>query len=127
MLTILNGKRNTSKFDGKFIKNYDENSDKGYILEVDTKYPKRPHKLHNDLQFLPEKMKIKICHKFICNLYNKKRYCASIRILKKALNHGLIIKKVHSVTQFNQKLWLKPYINTSTRLRNKNYFERDSF
>ena len=27
--------KNTSKFSEKFIKNFDENSDKGYILEVD--------------------------------------------------------------------------------------------
>ena len=29
-----------SKFNEEFIKNYDEDSDKGYILEVDAKYPK---------------------------------------------------------------------------------------
>ena len=33
-----------------FIKNYDENNDKGYILEVDVKYPKRLHNLHSDLR-----------------------------------------------------------------------------
>ena len=38
----------TSKINEEFIKNYDENNDKGYILEVDVKYPKRLHKLHND-------------------------------------------------------------------------------
>ena len=32
-----------------FIKNYDENNDKGYIFEVDVKYPKRLHDLHSDL------------------------------------------------------------------------------
>ena len=36
----------TSKINEEFIKNYDENNDKGYILEVDVKYPKRLHKLH---------------------------------------------------------------------------------
>ena len=42
----------------KFIKNYNENNNKGYILEVDLKYPKRLHELHCDLPFLSERMKI---------------------------------------------------------------------
>ena len=40
------------------IKNYDEDSDKGYILEADVEYPKTLHDLHSDLSFLPERMKI---------------------------------------------------------------------
>ena len=40
------------------IKNYNENDNKGYILEVDVKYPKRLHELHSDLPFLPERMEI---------------------------------------------------------------------
>ena len=38
-----------SKFNASFIKNYDENSDNGYILEADVEYPKNLQKLHNDL------------------------------------------------------------------------------
>ena len=52
----------------EFIKNYDEDSDKGYILEVDVKYPKALHDLQNDL---PERMKINKCNKLVCNLYDK--------------------------------------------------------
>ena len=33
-------KKNISKFNKDFIKNYDENSNKGYITEVDIEYPK---------------------------------------------------------------------------------------
>ena len=93
-LTVLNGK-NISKFNGKYIKNYDENSDKGYILEVNIEYPKRLQNLHNDLPFLPERMEIKIkkCSKLVSNLYDKNNYDAQIRTLKQALNHGLIFKK----------------------------------
>ena len=42
----------------KFIKNYNENDNKGYILKVDIRYPKRLHELHSDLPFLSERMKI---------------------------------------------------------------------
>ena len=45
----------------EFIKDYNENNNKGYILEVDVKYPKRLHELHSDLPFLPERMKIEKC------------------------------------------------------------------
>ena len=50
--------KNTSQIDEEFIKNYDEDSDKGYILEVDVKYPRKLHDLHSDLSFLPKRMKI---------------------------------------------------------------------
>ena len=56
----------------EFIKNYDENSVKGYILEVDIKYPRKLHDLHSDLPFLPKRMKIDKCKKLVCNLCNKK-------------------------------------------------------
>ena len=70
------------KFNEKFIKNYDENSDKGYILEVDVGYPKNLHKLHSDLPFLPERMKITKCIKLICTVQDKENYVAHIRALK---------------------------------------------
>ena len=41
------------KIDEDFIKNYDENSYKEHILEVDVEYPKSLHDLHSDLPFLP--------------------------------------------------------------------------
>ena len=49
-------KGDISKFNEAFIKNYDENSDKGYILEVDIKYPENIRVLHSDLAFLPERI-----------------------------------------------------------------------
>ena len=107
----------TSKINEEFITNYDENNDKGYILEVDVKYPKRLHKLHSDLPFLPKRMKIGKCKKLVCNLLNKKKYVVHINSLKQALNHALKLKKLHRVIEFNQKAWLKPYIDMNTELR----------
>ena len=54
------------------MKNYDGDSTKGYILEVDIEYFKNLHDLHSDLPFLPEKMKNNKCNKLARNLYDKK-------------------------------------------------------
>ena len=100
--------KNTSKFNEDFMKNYDENSNKGCIFEVDVEYPKRLHNLQSDLPFLPERMKIKKCCKLVCNLYEKHNHVVHIRTLKQALNHGLVLKKLQKVIQFNQKAWFNP-------------------
>ena len=105
------------RIDEEFIKNYDEGSDKGHILEVDVKYPKKLYNLHSDLSFLPERMKIDKCTKLVYNLYNKENYVVNIRALKQALMHGLKLEKVHRIIQFNHEAWLKPYIDMNTELR----------
>ena len=64
--------KDTSKINEEFIKNYNENSKKGYILEVGVKYPKKLHDSHSDLPFLPRRMKIDKCKKPVCNLHNKR-------------------------------------------------------
>ena len=102
------------EFNEDFIKNYDEDSDKGYIFEVDIEYPKNLHDLHSDLPFLPKRMKTDKCNKLVCNLYDKNNYVVHIRSLKQALDHGLILKKVHREIQFNQEAWLKEYIDMNT-------------
>ena len=49
--------------------------------------------------------------------------------LKEALNHGLKFKKVHIIIEFNQKAWLKLYIDMNTELRKVagNDFEKDFY
>ena len=96
---------------------------------MDVKYPKRLHKLHSDLPFLPERMEINKCKKLVFNLFSKKKYVVHINSLKQALNHGLKFKKIHTVMEFNQKEWLKPYIDMNTELKKlaKIDFEKDLF
>ena len=48
---------------------------------------------------------------------DKEKNVMHIRVLKQALNHGLVLRKVHRVIQFNQEDWLKPYIDINTKLR----------
>ena len=112
----------SNKINEDFIKNYNENNDKGYILEVDVKYPKRLHELHSDLPFLSERMEVNKCKKLVCNLFNKKKYVVHINALKQALNHGLKLKKIHRVIKFNKKEWLKPSEKDLFKLMNNSVF-----
>ena len=67
-------------------------------------------------------MKIQKFEKCVINLHHKTEYAIHIRNLKQALNHRLVLKKVHRVIKFNQKAWLKPYIEMNTKLR-RNYWK----
>ena len=134
-----------SQFNEDFIKNYYENSDIGYFLEVDVEYSKKLFNLHKDLPFLPERKelfglhkdllsildrkKLENVEKLLGDIEDKKKYVIHIRALKQALNDGLILKTVHTVIQFNQKAWFKPYIDMNTGLRKKakKEFEKDFF
>ena len=62
-------------------------------------------------------MKIDKCKKLVCNLLNRKKNVMHIKSLKQALNQGLKLKKIHRIIEFNQKAWLKPYIDMNTELR----------
>ena len=57
--------------------------------------------------------------KNICSIEDKEKYVFHIRALKHALNHGLVFKKVHRITEFKQKAWLKPYIDMNIELIKK--------
>ena len=67
--------------------------------------------------------------KLVCNLQDKKDYVVHINVLKQALNHGLKLRKVHRVIEFDQEAWLKKYINFNTELHQNvlNDFEKDFF
>ena len=86
-----------SKIDEDFVKVYDKNNNKDYILDVDIDYPSKLQNLHSDLPFLPEGMVINSTKK---NLNDKKNYIVHINVLKQALDHGLKLKKVHRVIEF---------------------------
>ena len=81
-------KEELSKFNENFIKNYDENGNIGYFIEVDIDYSKELFNLHKDLPFLPERKKANKVEKLICSIENKEKYVIHIRSLKQALYHG---------------------------------------
>ena len=75
---------------------------------------------HNELPFLPERMKIHKVDKLVPNLKDKRKYVVRIKALHSAL---------HRVIRFKQSAWLKLYIMKNTDLRKaaKNEFEKNFF
>ena len=56
-VNIFEWTEDTSQFNEYFIKNYNEESDGGYFQDIGIQYPEKLHEIHNDLQFLSERMK----------------------------------------------------------------------
>ena len=65
-------------------------------------------------------MKIRKVEKLAADLHDKTEYVIHIRnCLKQALNHRLVLQKLHIIIKFNQNAWLKPYIDMNADLRKK--------
>ena len=131
------------------LSKYNDESEKGLILEVDLEYPEELHDLHNDYPLAAEKIKVtedmlspycrEIAEKFkvkvglveklVPTLSNKERYVLHYRNLQLYMSLGLKLTKIHRALEFNQSPWLKPYIdfNTKKRAEAKNSFEKDFF
>ena len=113
-----------SRFNERFIKSYNENSSTEYLLEVDVEYPKKLFSSHKDLPFLLERKNLEKVEKLVCSTEDKEKYFIHIRALKKTLNHGLILKSVHRVIQFNQEACSYIDVNTKLRKEAKTKFEK---
>ena len=72
-------------------------------------------------------MKIEKVEKLVANLHDKTEYFILIRNLKQALNHGLILNKVHRIIKFKQKAWLKSYIDMNTDLKKQKMTLKKNF
>lgn len=79
----------------------DGTEDTGYILEVDLEYPKELHDKHNYLPLCPEKVKVNKTKKLCATLNDKKHYVIHYQALKKYLEYGMKLKKVHKVLTFH--------------------------
>ena len=140
---------NQDEIDKLDINEIPEDSDIGYILEVDLYYPECLHSDHNDFPLAPEKIQIDLetlspysrniarnldinltkIKKLIPNLRNKQKYITHYKNLQLYTLLGLEIIKIHRVLSFKQSDWMKPYIdfNTEKRAKSKSKFEQDFF
>ena len=111
--------------------NVPDHADFGYILEVDLKYPKNIHDLHNDLPFCCENIEPPDSKqkKLLNTLDDKKNYIIHYVNLKQAVAYGLEVEKIHRILKFKQSQWLKPYIDFNTQMRTDatNDFEKNFF
>ena len=55
----------TLQFNEDFKKSYNDDNDEEYFLEVDFQYPENVHSLHNDLPFVPERIKLEKLEKLV--------------------------------------------------------------
>ena len=124
-------------------------SDVGYILEVDLKYPSGLYELHNDYPLAPEKLKVSkdmlsdyclsIAEKYdakvgdvaklIPNLKDKSCYVLHYRTLQLYVSLGIVVEKIHRAMKFKQNDWLKSFFmfNTAKRMNAANEFEKAFF
>ena len=128
------------------ILNTPDDSDIGFFVEVDLKYPDNIKQKTKNFPFAPENKKINPDNfngymneikpdtyiqssKLICDWSDKKNYLVHYRMLKFYIKHGMIIDKVHNIISFKQSKWLDKYINFNTQKRNKakNDFEKDFY
>lgn len=105
------------------IMNIPEDSDVGYIFEVDLEYPNSVHNTHNDLPFCAE---VKCAtrdaktSKLIPDLTNKIRYVIHYGNLQQCLKHELKLLRVHRVLQIKQSCWLKNRTLATNKLNYNN-------
>ena len=128
------------------ILNTPDDSDIGYFIEVDLKYPDNIKQKTKNFPFAPENKKINPDNfndymneikpdtyiqssKLICDWSDKKNYLVHYRMLKFYIRHGMVVDKIHNIISFRQSRWLEKYINFNTQKRNKakNDFEKDFY
>ena len=128
------------------ILNTPDDSDIGYFIEVDLKYPDNIKQKTKNFPFAPENKKINPDNfndymneikpdtyiqssKLICDWSNKKNYLIHYRMLKFYIRHGMVVDKIQNIISFRQSRWLEKYINFITQKRNKteNSFEKNFY
>ena len=101
----------------------------GCILEVDLEYPAELHDFHNDFPLAPEKMILGKVEKLTQNLRDKEKMVLHGKNLQLYLSLGMKLKLIRRGLKFQEKDFMKNYIDKNTFLRSqaKNDFEKALF
>ncbi|CAH3143220.1 unnamed protein product [Pocillopora meandrina] len=111
-------------------KDFDEWKNFPCILEVDLEgVKKEQHDHFNDYPLAPENLTVGKVKKLVCTLNGKKKYIIHHETLKLYMSIGMKIGKIHRIIRFEEREWMKKYIDLNTELRTKadNDFEKDFF
>jgi hypothetical protein len=131
-------------------KNVDTESDEGYILEVDLKYPAKYHREHSNFPLAPENIIVDFDQlspymrdvlleienknrykdrKLVGTFFKRERYVTHFKNLKLYLQLGMKLTKIHRVIKFQQEAFIAPFIKKCTKLRqtSKTKFEQDQY
>ena len=128
------------------LKNTLDDSNIGYFVEVDIKYPDKTKEKTKNFPFAPVNRKINPdvfsdfmkeikpdtytqTRKLICDWSDKKNHLVHYRMLKFYDRHGMVVEKNHEIISFKQSRWLEKSISFNTQKRNKavNDFEKDFY
>jgi hypothetical protein len=125
--------------------NVPDGSDTSYIVECELEYPSELQQLHNDYPLAPEhititedmlspfckslNLKCAFTEKLIGSLLPKIKYKTHDRNLKLYLSRHMKLLRIHRAVAFQQKPWLKAFVDLNTRMRQlaKTDFEKDFF
>ena len=110
-----------------------EDSNVGYCVQVDLKYPQHLHDSHNGLPLAPEKLCVRSSWfspsakvfglksnktpNLVETLFDKKIYVCHYENLKFYVNHGLVVDNLHRVCEFEKSKWLGVYIEKNSVMR----------
>ena len=111
-------------------------SDIGFFIEVDIRYPDNINEKTKNFPFCPENKviltdkyndymkklqpkKYTKSKKLICDWTDKKKYLTQYRVLEFHVRHGMVIEKIHEIISFKQSRWLEKYISFNTQKRNR--------
>ena len=99
------------------------------VLEVDVDIPENLHDKFNDFPPLPEKIKMGGVEKLVPNLWNKRKMVVHRKALIQALDMGCELVKIRKGLKFEERPWLKEFIEINVKLRQeaKNAFEKNFF
>ena len=121
-------------------------SNSGYILICDIKYPDDLHDLHDAYPMCPESrligeedvsqytrdlaascnMTLRPDRKLCLTLHDKSHYAVHYLTLQCYIRHGLQVTKVHKVVVFSQSFWLQDFVQYTTKKRRESTNDFDN-